>query len=182
MMTTSAVLSSSSSSSSRVSGLLLQRFNVAFGGRSLSVVAGGGTSTASSSNANIMTTPSSSSKLNGTFRANSIKSTTRTTHPCFLLDHSSLTFLTPSVAHDHSARDSEMGFPSMPSSFPTPSSLLLPASDQNHNDNTINISNTVLEMMNRNARKPKRANHGARPCSRSSRRKKKDEVGKRRRG
>lgn len=36
--------------------------------------------------------------------------------------------------------------------------------------------------MNRNGRRPNRANHGARPCSRSSRRWKKEQIGKRRRG
>ena len=35
--------------------------------------------------------------------------------------------------------------------------------------------------MNRNARKPKRANKGARPCSRASRRRKKEKFGKRKR-
>lgn len=38
-----------------------------------------------------------------------------------------------------------------------------------------------ISLMNRNARRPKRANKGARPCSRSSRRWKKDQIGKRRR-
>jgi len=38
-----------------------------------------------------------------------------------------------------------------------------------------------LQMMNRNARRPKKANRGARPCSRASRRAKKDKIGKRRR-
>ena len=40
----------------------------------------------------------------------------------------------------------------------------------------------AFSLMNRNARRPKRANHGARPCSRSSRRFKKEKIGKRRRG
>jgi hypothetical protein len=39
-----------------------------------------------------------------------------------------------------------------------------------------------ISFMNRNSRRPKRANHGARPCSRSSRRYKKEQIGKRRRG
>lgn len=39
-----------------------------------------------------------------------------------------------------------------------------------------------ISVMNRNARRPKRANHGARPCSRSSRRFKKEKIGKRGRG
>jgi len=39
-----------------------------------------------------------------------------------------------------------------------------------------------ISLMNRNARRPKRANHGARPCSRSSRRFKKEKIGKRSRG
>ena len=40
----------------------------------------------------------------------------------------------------------------------------------------------AFSFMNRNSRRPKRANHGARPCSRSSRRFKKEKIGKRRRG
>lgn len=39
-----------------------------------------------------------------------------------------------------------------------------------------------ISCMNRNARRPNKANHGARPCSRSSRRWKKEKIGKRRRG
>jgi hypothetical protein len=39
----------------------------------------------------------------------------------------------------------------------------------------------TIQAMNRNARRPKKANRGARPCSRASRRAKKDAVGKRRR-
>lgn len=42
-------------------------------------------------------------------------------------------------------------------------------------------SQVQLELMNRNARKPKRANHGARPCSRISRRAKKRALGNHRR-
>ena len=38
-----------------------------------------------------------------------------------------------------------------------------------------------LQAMNRNARKPSRANHGARPCSRRARRWKKEKIGRRRR-
>ena len=44
-----------------------------------------------------------------------------------------------------------------------------------------NILQEEISVMNRNARRPNRANHGARPCSRSSRRWKKEKVGKRRR-
>ena len=40
---------------------------------------------------------------------------------------------------------------------------------------------TEIFAMNRNARRPKRANHGARPCSRSSRRWKKEKIGNRHR-
>lgn len=40
-----------------------------------------------------------------------------------------------------------------------------------------NNTNDVLQAMNRNARKPKRANKGARPCSRVSRRAKKRAYG-----
>ncbi len=39
-----------------------------------------------------------------------------------------------------------------------------------------------MSCTNRNARRPNKANHGARPCSRSSRRWKKEKIGKRRRG
>ena len=39
-----------------------------------------------------------------------------------------------------------------------------------------------ISVMNRNARRPKRANHGARPCSRASRRWKKEKLGRRSRG
>jgi hypothetical protein len=38
-----------------------------------------------------------------------------------------------------------------------------------------------IQAMNRNARRPKKANKGARPCSRASRRKKKEKIGKRKR-
>mmetsp|Transcript_15826 Transcript_15826/g.36639 ORF Transcript_15826/g.36639 Transcript_15826/m.36639 type:complete len:147 (-) Transcript_15826:325-765(-) len=38
---------------------------------------------------------------------------------------------------------------------------------------------TVIQAMNRNARKPKKANKGSRPCSRAGRRKRKEKVGKR---
>lgn len=53
-----------------------------------------------------------------------------------------------------------------------------------HNSTGLPIPLPVEEIsvMNRNARRPKRANHGARPCSRSSRRFKKEKIGKRRRG
>ena len=44
------------------------------------------------------------------------------------------------------------------------------------------LSLEEISCMNRNGRRPKRANHGARPCSRSSRRWKKEQIGKRRRG
>ena len=40
-------------------------------------------------------------------------------------------------------------------------------------------SNEELQVMNRNARRPRKANKGARPCSRASRRKKKEKIGKR---
>ena len=53
-----------------------------------------------------------------------------------------------------------------------------------NNDSTIadNINDdNVLQMMNRNNRKPKRANHGARPCSRWARRMKKNKIGRRKR-
>jgi hypothetical protein len=36
-----------------------------------------------------------------------------------------------------------------------------------------------VQLMNRNARRPNKANKGARPCSRASRRKKKEKIGKR---
>lgn len=39
-----------------------------------------------------------------------------------------------------------------------------------------------ISMMNRNARRPTRSNKGSRPCSRSSRRWKKSQIGKRSRG
>ena len=39
-----------------------------------------------------------------------------------------------------------------------------------------------ISVMNRNARRPRKANKGARPCSRSSRRWKKEQIGKRSRG
>ncbi len=43
-------------------------------------------------------------------------------------------------------------------------------------------SNTIVwETMNRNARRPKRANHGSRPCSRIKRRERKNELGRRKR-
>jgi hypothetical protein len=38
-----------------------------------------------------------------------------------------------------------------------------------------------IQVMNRNARRPKKANKGARPCSRASRRSKKEKIGKRKR-
>jgi hypothetical protein len=38
-----------------------------------------------------------------------------------------------------------------------------------------------IQVMNRNARRPKKANKGARPCSRVSRRQKKEKIGKRKR-
>ena len=43
------------------------------------------------------------------------------------------------------------------------------------------LEESFLQAMNRNARKPRRANHGARPCSRVARRAKKREHGNRRR-
>lgn len=46
-------------------------------------------------------------------------------------------------------------------------------------DQTTNLES--IQTMNRNARRPNKANRGARPCSRTSRRKKKDAIGKRRR-
>jgi hypothetical protein len=39
----------------------------------------------------------------------------------------------------------------------------------------------AIHAMNRNARRPKKANKGARPCSRASRREKKSKIGKRKR-
>ncbi|KAG7361470.1 hypothetical protein IV203_036571 [Nitzschia inconspicua] len=41
------------------------------------------------------------------------------------------------------------------------------------------MSNTSIQVMNRNARRAKKANKGARPCSRASRRSKKEKIGKR---
>lgn len=38
-----------------------------------------------------------------------------------------------------------------------------------------------IQLLNRNARRPNKANKGARPCSRASRRKKKEQIGKRKR-
>jgi hypothetical protein len=38
-----------------------------------------------------------------------------------------------------------------------------------------------IQVMNRNARRPKKANKGARPCSHASRRRKKEKIGKRKR-
>ena len=37
----------------------------------------------------------------------------------------------------------------------------------------------VIQAMNRNARRPKKANKGSRPCSRAGRRRKKEKIGKR---
>lgn len=46
-------------------------------------------------------------------------------------------------------------------------------------DNDSTISVPTLEMMNRNARRGKKANHGKRPCSRVARRSKKIKIGRR---
>lgn len=43
------------------------------------------------------------------------------------------------------------------------------------------LFNESIYAMNRNARRPKKANKGARPCSRASRRSKKEKIGKRKR-
>lgn len=45
-------------------------------------------------------------------------------------------------------------------------------------EETIDIED-VIQAMNRNARKPKKANKGSRPCSRAGRRRKKEKIGKR---
>jgi hypothetical protein len=42
-------------------------------------------------------------------------------------------------------------------------------------------TNGGIQVMNRNSRRPNKANKGARPCSRVSRRKKKEKIGKRKR-
>lgn len=46
------------------------------------------------------------------------------------------------------------------------------------NERGINIWDRILQAMNRNARKGKRANKGKRPCSRIRRRAKKKKIGK----
>lgn len=52
----------------------------------------------------------------------------------------------------------------------------------NNTNQEVEMSNLPeIFAMNRNARRPNKANRGARPCSRSSRRWKKDQIGKRRR-
>jgi hypothetical protein len=50
--------------------------------------------------------------------------------------------------------------------------------DDNNNNSTLSVPPT-LEMMNRNARRGKKANHGKRPCSRMARRSKKNKIGRR---
>jgi hypothetical protein len=50
--------------------------------------------------------------------------------------------------------------------------------DNNNNDSTLSVPPT-FEMMNRNARRGKKANHGKRPCSRMARRSKKNKIGRR---
>lgn len=52
----------------------------------------------------------------------------------------------------------------------------LPQSNFQHNE--IDLEETI-QAMNRNARKPKKANKGSRPCSRAARRRKKEKIGKR---
>ena len=48
-------------------------------------------------------------------------------------------------------------------------------------NNDVFVGMEQIEAMNRNARRPKKANKGARPCSRASRRRKKEKLGKRKR-
>jgi hypothetical protein len=69
--------------------------------------------------------------------------------------------------------------------FPLPHWTSLSHSDRKGNlDVAVPASESTTEsiqMMNRNARRPNKANHGARPCSRASRRLKKTKIGKRKR-
>ena len=46
-------------------------------------------------------------------------------------------------------------------------------------DDANNNLEAVIQAMNRNARRPKKANKGSRPCSRAGRRKRKEKIGKR---
>ena len=60
---------------------------------------------------------------------------------------------------------------------------ILPAEKANsihHLDELLEDVETI-QAMNRNARRPKKANKGSRPCSRAGRRKRKEKIGKRRR-
>jgi hypothetical protein len=45
-------------------------------------------------------------------------------------------------------------------------------------DDSIDLE-AAIQAMNRNARRPKKANKGSRPCSRAGRRKRKEKIGKR---
>mmetsp|Transcript_53041 Transcript_53041/g.57574 ORF Transcript_53041/g.57574 Transcript_53041/m.57574 type:complete len:141 (+) Transcript_53041:70-492(+) len=48
-------------------------------------------------------------------------------------------------------------------------------------DNLEQVKNTLIQTLNRNARRGKKANHGSRPCSRVGRRKRKEAIGSRKR-
>mmetsp|Transcript_37160 Transcript_37160/g.41543 ORF Transcript_37160/g.41543 Transcript_37160/m.41543 type:complete len:160 (+) Transcript_37160:87-566(+) len=49
------------------------------------------------------------------------------------------------------------------------------------NDFEPEVNNTLIQTLNRNARRGKKANHGSRPCSRVGRRKRKEAIGSRKR-
>ena len=69
--------------------------------------------------------------------------------------------------------------------FEPATQILQPRSDyeptRQIHDNLENLE-AAIQAMNRNARRPKKANKGSRPCSRAGRRSRKEKIGKRSRG
>mmetsp|Transcript_53042 Transcript_53042/g.57575 ORF Transcript_53042/g.57575 Transcript_53042/m.57575 type:complete len:164 (+) Transcript_53042:70-561(+) len=61
------------------------------------------------------------------------------------------------------------------------SSFSSPAASLSSTDNLEQVKNTLIQTLNRNARRGKKANHGSRPCSRVGRRKRKEAIGSRKR-